>query len=175
MFKLKQPSLVLHSWDVPGYEYRMWASWKMPKAARTMDVISWILYARDQTPELWLRNVVINCHGNDGQLFVGGDGQPTINNSNSSIFTYLRGMDIGTIWLVACLVANTAYGRGFCQRLAQLAGCSVVAADAKQYGAIWCPFGCVDNFEGHTFEWDAAGVRRMASGSGAGIPGVDED
>ena len=173
MIKLKQPSLALHSCDVPGYEFEMWQTWKMPKGARAMDVVYWILYARDHTPELWLRNVVINCHGHDGKLAVGGDGQPSINSSNINIFSQLRGKDIGTIWLVACMVASTGTGKYFCQRLAQLVGCSVVAADANQYGAIWCPRYHVDNFEGHTYEWDAAGYRSMVTGTGAGIPGVD--
>ncbi len=133
MITLKQPSLALHSCDVPGYEYRMWASWKMTKGARPMDILYWILYARDRTPELLLRNVVINCHGLDGRLFAGGDGQPSLNNDNINIFSQLRGSDLGTIWLVACKVANTGHGKGFCQRLARLAGCSVVAADATQY------------------------------------------
>lgn len=174
MIKLKQPSLVLHSCDVPGYRYEMWASWKMPKGASPMDVLYWILYARDQTPELWLRNVVINCHGNDGLLAVGGNGQPTMNGNNIGIFTQLRGKDLGTIWLVACLVANTGKGKNFCQHLAQLAGCSVVAADTEQVGAIWCPWGWVDNFEGQTYEWDASGKRSMVAEDGSGIPGVDD-
>lgn len=174
MIKLKQPSLVLHSHDVPGYKYRMWTSWMMPKGARVNDVIYWIKYARNQAPELWLRNVVINCHGLDGKLYVGGDGQPTINNYNVNLFSELRGLDIGTIWLVACKVANTGIGKYFCEHMAQLAGCSVVAADALQYADMSsCPFGAVDNYEGHTFEWNAAGTRKLVSSDGKGIPGVE--
>ena len=173
MIKLKQPSLVLHSCDVPGYKYQMWQSWRMPKAASIYNVIYWILYARDHTPELWLRNVVINCHGGDGRLYVGGAGQATINQDNISAFGQLWGKDLGTIWLVACEVANTSTGRSFCQRMARLAGCSVVAADAKQYVETGtCPWGCVDNFEGHTYEWDGAGTKSGVSQSGSGIPGV---
>ena len=172
MIHLKQPSLVLHSCDVPGQKYQMWQSWVMPKGARPMDVVYWVLYARDRTPELMLRNVVINCHGSDGKLYVGGDGQPTINNYNVSIFEKLRGKDLGTIWLVACKVANTGIGKYFCEHMAQLAGCSVVAADALQYVDEHCPWGCVDNYEGHTYEWGASGKKSLVSSSGAGIPGV---
>jgi hypothetical protein len=175
MIKLRQPSLALHSCDVPGYRYSMWQSWVMPERATAMDVLNWIRYARDTSPELSLRNVVINCHGNDGKLSVGGDGQPTINKDNIGIFTKLRGTDLGTIWLVACAVASSANGKLFCQRLAQFAGCSVVAADENQIGALWCPWGSVDNFEGHTFEWDAAGWRRPCPEGGSGVPGVDDD
>lgn len=174
MIKLKQPSLVLHSHDVPGYKYQMWQSWVMPKAATAKDVVYWILYARDHSPELWLRNVVINCHGHDGKLYVGGDGQPTINNYNVGAFSELKGKDLGTIWLVACQVANTGIGKYFCEHMAQLAGCSVVAADANQYVETGtCPFGCVDNYEGHTFEWDSSGKKRPAGQDGGGIPGVE--
>jgi hypothetical protein len=174
MIKLKQPSLALHAHDVPGYRYQMWQSWKMPKAATAMDVLNWILYARNHTPELWLRNVVINCHGLDGRLFVGGDKQPTINKGNIDIFTQLRAKDLGTIWLVACKVASTDAGKSFCRQLARNAGCSVVAADENQYGVSYCPWGHVDNFEGHTFEWDAAGVKYDVAQDGSGIPGVDD-
>lgn len=174
MIKLKQPSLALHSCDVPGYKYQMWTTWKMPKAATVKDVIYWILYARDQTPELILNNVVINCHGSDGKLYVGGDKQPTINNYNVSEFSKLKGKDIGTIWLVACEVANSGVGKYFCQQMAQLAGCTVVAADAKQYVEVsTCPWGCVDNYEGHTYNWDGSGQKDVVSSNGSGIPGVD--
>lgn len=173
MIKLKQPSLVLHSHDVPGYKYRMWQSWTMPKGAKPKDVIYWIKYARNRTPDLMLRNVVINCHGLDGKLFVGGDGQPTINNYNVDIFSDLKGVDIGTIWLVACKVANTAIGKYFCERIAQLAGCSVVAADDLQYADPRCPYGCVDNYEGHTYQWNGAGTQSLVAQDGKGIPGVD--
>ena len=133
MIKLKQPSLVLHSCDVPGYKYQMWQSWTMPKGATPKDVIYWIIYARNHTPELRLHNVIINCHGHDGKLYVGGDGQPTINNYNVGLFSELKNIDLGAIWLVACEVSNTVIGKDFGERMAQLAGCSVVAADAIQY------------------------------------------
>lgn len=173
MIKLKQPSLALHSHDVPSYRYQMWQTWVMPEEATGQDVVNWILYARNHSPELMLRNVVINCHGEDGRLYVGGDGNPTINNYNVGIFGTLRGKDIGTIWLIACEVANTFKGRYFCEHLAQLVGCSVVAADEEQYGVTYCPWGCVDNYEGHTYEWDGSGKKRPATQDGSGIPGVD--
>lgn len=173
MIKLKQPSLVLHSCDVPGYKYQMWQSWVMPKGASASDVIYWILYARDHAPEMMLRNVVINCHGLDGKLYVGGDGQPTIDNYNVNIFSKLRGKDIGTIWLVACQVANTFKGKYFCEHLAQLTSCTVVASDASQYVEVSSlPWGCVDNYEGHTFSWDASGAKSPVGQNGVGIPGV---
>ena len=174
MIKLRQPSLVLHSCDVPGYKYRMWQSWTMPKAATPQDVVNWIIYARNHTPELILSNVVINCHGSAGKLYVGGSGQQTINNYNVELFSQLRTIDLGTIWLVACKVANTGPGKYFCEHLAQIAGCSVVAADASQYVETGsCPYGCVDNYEGHTYEFDGAGEMTLVTQSGTGIPGVE--
>jgi len=173
MFKLKQPSLALHSHDVPSHRYTMWKSWNMPEGAKPEHVIHWIKTARDHTPELWLRNVVINCHGLDGRLYIGGAKYPVIDNYNAKIFGQLKGMEIGTIWLVACKVASSAIGKHLCMTIAQQVGCSVVAADESQYGVIWCPFGYVDNYEGHTFEWNAAGEQQQVRQDGAGIPGVE--
>ena len=74
MIKLRQPSLVLHSCDVPGYKYIMSTSWIMPRGSTASNVVSWINMAIQSSPELYLHNVVINCHGSPGAIHVGGCG-----------------------------------------------------------------------------------------------------
>ncbi|MCI0379685.1 MAG: DUF4347 domain-containing protein [Gemmataceae bacterium] len=175
MIKLLQPSLALHSCDVPGYKYRMKETWAMPKGASASDVVYWILYAHDHT-DYGLHNVVINCHGGDGKLYVGGD-SPTINISNVGIFSQLRKKSIGTIWLVACNVAKTGTGKYFCEQLAMNSGCTVVAANVTQHvnAAFYfrcCPKYCLDNYEGTTYSWDSGGKRSQISQDGAGVLGV---
>ncbi len=160
MIKLSQPSLALHSYNVPGYEFKMWQSWKMPKTATVPDVISWINWGIDHSPDLSLHNVVINCHGGPGRLRIGENCRLTVN--ETGLFTPLRSKGaIGTIWLVACEVAKDE-GKYFCSQLAIAAGCDVIAGDKNQHVDIgfyfrFCPSNAIDDFEGNAFRFSPAG------------------
>jgi hypothetical protein len=177
VIRLKDYSLALHSHDVPGYKYTMSQTWTMPQGARPSDLVYWILYARDHSPEFSLRNVVINCHGLSGKLYIGGDGQPTLNSNNLGIFSQLQNKEIGTIWLVACEIAKGFKGRYFCEQMAKTAGCNVVAADVSQHVDFTfylrlCPSKCIDEFEGKTYWWDSSGACHAIGQDAAGVPGV---
>ncbi|NJM13375.1 MAG: hypothetical protein HC889_17230 [Synechococcaceae cyanobacterium SM1_2_3] len=123
---MKQPSLVLHSHDVPGYKYKMWATWNVPDKMPVSTLVDWIIWAIDHSPNLRLDNVVINCHGSPGYLHIGSG----IGVNNLDPFTRLRNKGaIGTIWIVACQVSDGKYmpnacpvdsnnGPYFCSRLA---------------------------------------------------------
>ena len=76
MIALSQPALALHSCDVPGYLYQMKTTRKMPVGASPSNVAYWIAYVVDRAEDAELRNVVINCHGGPGALFVGGVKSP---------------------------------------------------------------------------------------------------
>jgi len=105
---MKQPSLVVHSHDVPGYKYRMKWTWEMLPGASAGDIVNWVLHANDGqfgARRRRLENIVVNCHGSPGSLFVGGTSSPDLNIGNMGVFSGLRSCDIGTIWLVACEVA----------------------------------------------------------------------
>ncbi len=170
MIRLSQPSIALHSFDVPGYKYKMWRSEKLSKYTNVIDVVSWIQWAITNSPEMYLDNVVINCHGNPGILYV-GEKEQYINTERTSIiidtnnvgaFAPLKPKGLGTIWLVACKVAKGATGKEFCARLAKTAGCNVVAADKNQRVNVGfylgsCPDNCIDKFEGNAFIWDSDG------------------
>jgi hypothetical protein len=165
MIKMKQPSLVLHSCDVPGYKYQMWKSWLMPKGASASDVVYWINWAVDNSPELALSNVIINCHGSPGFLHVGGDGCG-FGIGDIAIFKPLRTKTIGKIWLVACEVAknkgSSHLGTTFCSALARETGCFVIAAEKNQHVDWWfehisSPYGTIDDYEGQVFEFSPAG------------------
>ena len=164
MIKMNQPSLVLHSCDVPGYKYEMWTSWKMPPGATAHDVVYWINWAVDHSPELALSNVIINCHGSPGYLHVGGSGHK-IGVGSLSIFESLRTKDIGTIWLVACEVAQNKggdSGKIFCSGLAKAVGCRVIASDKQQhvdfvFEWISSPYGTIDDYEPPVYEFSPAG------------------
>jgi hypothetical protein len=167
---MKQPSLALHSHDVPGHKYQMKWTWQMPPKATARDVAYWILYAADHSKEMGLENVILNCHGGPGVLGVGGEGasDPQIDLSNVGVFSLLKDTDLGTIWLVSCDVAAVEKGPGgqdgkrFCAELAKAADCEVVAAGVDQRVDVsfylrMCPWGCIDDFEGVAYRFYPSG------------------
>ena len=177
MIRLSEPSLALLSYDVPGYKYKMWQTRQLSKYTNPIDIVTEILWAIDNSPEMYLDNVVINCHGNPGRLYVGAkeaylnptDKSITINIGNVGVFSTLKQRgSLGTIWLVACLVAKGADGKNFCAQLARAAGCNVIGADKTQRVNVGfylssCPDNCIDKFEGTAYQWDAAGNQTVYS------------
>ena len=163
IIRLSQPALALHSCDVPGYKYRMQTTWQMPPKATVSNVVYWIETAI-QNAGGYLSNVVINCHGNNGYLAVGGVGSG-FGIEGTSIFESLgrAGRRIGRIWLIACSVTGGEGGIGkhFCQALAKAANCNVVAgAILQETGTLFDlfhPYGCIDDFEGQAFEFESNG------------------
>ena len=160
MITMTQPSLALHSYNVPGYEFKMWQSWKMPKSANGQDVVNWISWAIDHSPELHLNNVIINCHGAPGRLRIGENYRLTT--ENVGVMAALKAKAaIGTIWLVACEVAAKE-GKFFCSQLAMATGCDVIAGDADQrvdfgFYLRFCPANAIDDYEGTAFRFSPAG------------------
>ncbi len=160
-----QPSLVLHSCDVPGYKYQMWKSWMMPEGATAHNVVFWINTALESSPELMLKNVIINCHGTPGFLHVGGAWKG-FGEDGLEPFKTLRHKDIGTIWIVACRVAGSDdggdLGKSFCSALAKAVGCRVIASEDFQhvdfvFEWISSPFGTIDDYEPPVYEFSPAG------------------
>ena len=157
---MRQPSLALHSYNVPNYEFKMWQTWKMPKTATALNVVNWINWAVDHSPELYLYNVIINCHGNAGVLRIGEDYRMTV--KDVGLFAPLRKKAaIGRIWLVACKVAN-GLGKQFCSELAVTTGCHVIGGDDDQqidveFYCNFCPSEYIDDFEGNAWIFSPAG------------------
>jgi hypothetical protein len=162
---MKQPSLAIHSHDVPGYKYQMrWTRYLAPKAT-AHDVVSAIRADAYHPPQLGLENVIINSHGGPGVLAVGGNGasDPQIDSSNVGVFARLHDTDdVGTIWLVGCEVAAGTAGKNFCSALARASGCEVVAGDVDQYVNFGyylrayvcrCAWGGIDDFEGTAYRF----------------------
>ena len=106
MIKMKQPSLVLHAKGIEknGYLYKMWATWTVPSTLTPTVLVGWIEHAIDVSEELYLHNVIINCHGEPGYIHIGTG----IGENDLDPFTRLRQkQSIGRIWLVACRVHAT--------------------------------------------------------------------
>jgi hypothetical protein len=168
MIYISQPALALHSCDVPGFRYQMTTTWLLPKGASAANVVYWISYSVDRSTELELKNVVINCHGSPGLLFVGGTTSPAVGTKDIGLFGALRTKDIGTLWLVSCMVATGGNGEQFCSLLAKTTGCDVVAANDTQfverrYVRGNCPFGTIDDFEGAAYRFSPSGSKEVLS------------
>lgn len=191
MIRLSEPSMVLHSFDVPGYKYKMWQTIHMPKLTVVTDVVNWILWGINNSPEMYLDNVVINCHGAPGGLVIGekelifnpDKKSEWISSKNVGAFAPVKQRgSLGTIWIVACEVGSkskkkkdkngnefwTSDGQFFCSEFAKAAGCYVVAADKVQrvnagFYLRSCPDNCIDKFEGTAYRWDPQGNREIYS------------
>ncbi len=178
MIRLEQPAMVMHSDDVPGYKYKMQFTEMLPDTTTVHHVVAKILVAAQSTPEKCLKNVVINCHGTWGTLYIGNG--HTINSQNLGIMRLLQrnGPKVDTIWLVACLVAGSndsklhyrklpvKLGAFFCSAMAKAAGCYVVAPEKTQYVnpgfyLRFCPKNCIDEFEGPVYRWDKNGKEEV--------------
>lgn len=192
MIEMAQPSLVLHSHDVPGYKYKMWATWDVPKTLPTASIVDWIASAVDQSSEMALKNVILNSHGLPGEIYMGNGGKPIDEKAISAdtAFKKLRSKSIGTIWIVACLVGSKPFrdseppcrmypndGPSFCSKLATIVGCDVIASDASQtvspgfefYARL--PFtgtGMIDDYEGNVTRYGPDGSRKRIGQSGQG-------
>ena len=181
MISMKQPSLVLHSHNVPGYKYQMWATWTVPKSLSASSLVDWIVSAVDRSPEMALKNIIINTHGSPGYLHIGsGVGVKDLNE-----FKRLRGKSIGYIWVIACEVSKGVdlgnvcpvdeyNGPYFCTELAKASGTFVVASEELQsvdpgftVFSVFVPSGYVDDYEGAVYRYSPAGGRTRISANGS--------
>lgn len=183
MIKLESPALAINTFDVPRPHYQMDYTVKLTKYASAMSVISEIHTAVASSPQKHLKNVVINCHGSPGYLYIGeikvrvpdANGklqkEPVregIGTENLGLFSLLKG-SIGTIWITGCQVAGGSgviqrSGHTFLPELAMTVGCNVVAANVSQYvgGGLrirFVPRNYIDDFEGTAYIWDANGKK----------------
>lgn len=150
----------------------MHTQWTIPKGATAENVDYWIKYARERAPEMYLHNVVINCHGSPGGPHIGGDANKPggffMTKAHTAAFNKVRNTGGGVqIILVACEVAkssktNDKLGLDFCQRLAIESGAFVITANKIQHVNYWFeyvnqPYGAIDEFEGKVYEFSPSG------------------
>lgn len=167
MLRLSQPALAVHSCDVPGYRYQMQLNLNLAQGVTTADVAALIEQQKDSLDSKFLKNVVLNCHGDRGYLYLGGENGDGTGVADVSNFARLKNC-IGRLWLVGCKVSggtgldDTSKGTIFCQALAKTIRCSVVAGDRDQkvnrFMAALHPKNCIDRMEGwiHLFSPDGS-------------------
>lgn len=173
MIMMKSPSLAINSCDVPGPKYRMWETVNARQGMTPAGLVNEIVRVNRlalEHEQTQLLNVVINCHGSDGHLYIGGAKSPTLNISNVGVFSLLKTRNIGTIWIVACQVAGGAAGKQFCQTLSIASGAQVVASGVSQNVGVWGSFriiqgggrGQIDEYEGTVYSFTpAAGMGKI--------------
>lgn len=146
----------------------------MPKGASVGNLAYWMHWGIDHSPELYLHNVVINCHGSPGFLHIGGSGLGFGEGEEAALRSLRSKGAIGRIIIVACQVAaegeaSKRLGKAFCTNIAQETGAFVLAADALQSVDFWYenfshPFGTIDDFEGTVYEFNPAGGHEVWAG-----------
>lgn len=168
MIMMRQPSVSLNSHDVPGPAYSMWRTLGLPERTSPGQVAHYIrsVCGAAVTEEgTGLYNVIINCHGGSGLLLTGGKGNQSINSATLGVFGSLKGLRIGTIWLVACEAAKGSDGIAFCSMLAKVTSCLVIASDEEQevgaygtYRLVAGRRGQIDDYEGSVYAFYPAGT-----------------
>lgn len=170
MIRMESPSFAFNSVDVPGPDYRMWQTFSgalgftAAELSNKINEVNRVAWEREGTQ---LRNIIINCHGADGGLAIGGKGQRHLDLTNLGVFFWMKGKNLGTIWLVACQAANGGESKQFCRTLAMTTGCQVVASDEDQDTGVWgsirlvTSLNNIDEFEGTVFGFTANGGLRV--------------
>lgn len=185
---LVQPSLLLNSYAFTnppfgGCGMFMDTTWNCPKSTTANHIVNWIVTAWDRTSDKHLHNVVLNFHGRlegpseKGEkepMVIIGEASPesgsgtshfreathhALDLTNIGLFSALKGKKIGTIWFHSCALAKDLKGKYFCQRLAEVSGCKVVAGSEIQsewwgiVNLVFMPRGSIDDYEGPVYIW----------------------
>lgn len=183
MLYVRQPAMVINSYDVPGPHLKMRYTFPAPVGTNAIALVDLIRYSAMRAAAQGdpLLNVVINCHGAPGQLGIGGAASP-MSIADVPFFETLKSFrplsELRTLWITACKPARGPRGKTFCAALAKACGCRVVASEDLQYpdptlarrnaeldyvasrvlGDIPPPFGFLDEYEGTTWQFEPSGL-----------------
>ncbi|HEX2891366.1 hypothetical protein [Vineibacter terrae] len=161
MITLAQPSMALNAENVPGPDYKMWNTWRVPKGDTPSHVIGWTATVAKGASGGKLNALVINCHGRPAHLSLGtGFGW-----SEVPLFAGLAGL-VDDIYIVACKVVSfggSADGNLFCGAIAKAAKANVYASNASQTTGLWpsIPYGKIDGYEGKVWKWHPDGSNEL--------------
>ena len=155
MFTLEQPSMALNDSRAPkGTKVIMQINRTVTPDEGISSFLHAVVEAAKSVPGGKLKNLVLNCHGNPGELQMGCG----ITRSLTDRFRMLVVNDqplVETIYLKACLVAridgpgSQTDGNLFCCEIAKNARCKVVASTTEQVrGWYELGYGQLDRFEG---------------------------
>jgi hypothetical protein len=167
MIRMQQPSLCLHSHDVPPPHYRMWRTLDLRENIQPTEVVALIVKANSDAlaqKKPALRNIILNAHGYAGKVSIGGMGVKGIGKEDAAVFAPLQPLNVGTIWLLSCRAAEGSDGQSLCSTLARIAGTTVMASTATQAADAWegfriksGPSGNIDDMDGDVYGFTAIG------------------
>jgi hypothetical protein len=176
MIRMEQPSFCFNSCDVGEPHYKMWRTIVGPEGVTPAQLVGEIVAANLralQSTGSSLRNIIINTHGFDGGLWIGGvwdwdhKNRKAMHKDDLATFAVLKPQNVGTIWIVSCEIAESEKGQSFCQALANIAGTQVVASDTSQEVTNWQGVQLflafrwnIDDFEGTVYSFTPAGGMR---------------
>lgn len=162
MIDISQPAMGLNDRTRHHIHVQMWNTWDVPVNDTADHITAWVASVARGASGGKLRNVVFSCHGAPAQIQIGQG----FDINNVGLFSRWRGL-VDKIWIRCCQVAYIAGtgpaatndGNVFCSRMAQEAGCYVVASTELQIGAVGrvLPFGQIDTYEGLVLSYGPAG------------------
>lgn len=167
MFPLDQPSMALNDTRVDNTVQMAVTRLVQPNEGIS-SILGAVLATAKEQPGGRLRNLVINCHGEPGELKLGCGITRDLTNRFSMLVVNGKSI-VDRIWLRACLVAridgagSQTDGNLFCCEIAKSAKCIVVASTAIQWTTIKkslgqsIPYGMLDKFEGTTLTYGPQG------------------
>jgi hypothetical protein len=177
MIRLEVPSFCFNSYDIGLPHYRMWRSIVGDDGMTPSQLAGEIDKANQaalQTFKTSLQNIILNTHGFDGGLWIGGiwdwdhKDRKAMHKDDLGVFGILKPHNVGTIWIVAYDIAESAKGQSFCQTLANVVGTQVIASDTSQEVTTWQGielasvwfYNYIDDFEGTVYSFTPAGGMR---------------
>ncbi|MFK5950048.1 MAG: DUF4347 domain-containing protein [Methylococcales bacterium] len=151
MIRLERPNMAINDPRVrtgPSVlqvrRYQMENTWDIATTESRQHIINWVVNVAHGTTNGKLKNLVLSCHGNPGQLQLGQG----FDISQVALFSAWRGL-IEKIWLPDCLVARGSDGNAFCSSMARQAQCYVVAPTESQCDEFTTmPYDQLTSFEG---------------------------
>jgi hypothetical protein len=163
-----QPSMVVHSHDVPGWKYAMYNSWFLKADEDMQHIADWTTSVAQGAPGGRLRCLIFNCHGSCGSAKLSNNAR--LNESVAGKFAQMKGR-VNHIIIVACTVigANAGSNATFwsdpgvklCYALARNTGARVYASNEYQsvnlFGTLFGGTGDIDEFEGSILHMTPSG------------------
>ena len=124
MIRMEQPSFCFNFCDVGEPHYKMWRTIVGPEGMTvnqlTAENRANMLALQSQGSPLL--NIILNAHGYAGGLRIAGLRHSAMEKNDLGPFGVFKKLNIGTIWIVSCDIADSDTGKNFCHTLAVLAG-----------------------------------------------------
>jgi hypothetical protein len=156
---IPQPSMALHSWNVPGWKYEMYNTWFLSQTEEMQHIADWTTEVASGAPGSSLRCLVLNAHGACGRVALST--VATLTTTETAKFAQMKGK-VTHILIIACSVIGVKAGDNknfwsdpgvnMTRQLARQTGARVYAANVPQSVELSASLlggkGDIDEFEG---------------------------